>query len=67
MSETVVAGASMSSTTRGAAQVLGRLGIEAEQVQVHVAGIDVQRRAVDEEGVVEEAFGGRTGLVCGGW
>ena len=47
----------------GAAELLGRLGLQAEEVDVHVAGFDVERRAVDEEGVVEESLRGGPGRV----
>ena len=65
MSETVVAGASMRSMPSVPRELLRGLGLEAVQVEVHVAGLDVERRTVDEEGVVEQAVGRRPGLVVG--
>jgi hypothetical protein len=47
----------------GAAQIPSGLGLETEQVEIQVVGFDVQRRTVNEERVVEQAFSCRPRLV----
>ena len=48
ISERLVAGALMSSIALGALELLRGLGLEPVQVHVHVAGLDVEGRAIDE-------------------